>query len=259
MADDPVVETPVAAVEPEPIIETPTPEPHPLEPGGKRFEEVYGRMKQAEAAAQEQRDRIARLEGAVQAAQRPPVQQPVYWSPDQLQTMVDQGRLTPIQAADVVAAQRQAVSEQRVAQFTVLHQKQTVALNEVKQYMARIPTLSNQSSPEFQRVARLAYETAEDTGLPVSDPRVQRQALRAAFGTLEKVAQVAVDHEAGRLASIPHSESGGGGSPSPVPAIGAEALAGVPKRYLEFWKLKGYDAKRMAEEAALITEKQRAR
>ena len=42
---------------------TETEKPHPLQPGGARFEEVYARMRQAE-------DRAARMEGALQQAQQ---------------------------------------------------------------------------------------------------------------------------------------------------------------------------------------------
>src|SRR6266446_10446407 len=109
MADDPeVVEEKVdAAPLAEPEKETPeVATPHPLEPGGPRFEEVYRRMKEAEARDMENRDRIARLEGQAQVLTRQPSQpQQQTFTPDQLQALVDQGRISPAQMAHQISWQ----------------------------------------------------------------------------------------------------------------------------------------------------------
>lgn len=256
---EPVVEVVEPVVEPaaepvEPVVEVK--EPHPLEQGGERFEQVYARMKQAEQEARDTRDRLARAEGQLQTMQRPVQPQQATYTPDQLQALVDRGQITPMQAADVLAAQRSVQSAGIIAQQQAIAMKTQSALKEVNEYIDKMPQLGSTGSSEFQKVARAAYEIAEDMGLPATDPRVQRQALRVTFGTLDKVARVASGTEAGRRASIPHSESGSGGEPAPA-VKSDEALKGVPARYLNFWKSKGYTPKRMAEEAALLTPRQR--
>lgn len=257
MADEPIIPEPEPVVEPvvaavEPVVPEPAPDPepvHPLAPGGQRFEEVYARMKQAD-------DRAARAEGEVQALRQQlrPSQVPVVYTADQLQAAVDRGQITPMQAADLLSRQNSAAMAAQTIQAQTFAAKTQSALTEVNQYMEKMPALANALSPEFQKVAKAAYEIADEVGLPVQDPRVQRRALRETFGTLDRIAAAAKAQDSSRAASLPHTEAGpgaGGTAPAPKPG-GTNPLKDVPPAYLEFWKKRGYTQKQMEDEAKYI-------
>ena len=262
MADEPVepvVDEPVEpVVTPEVVDETPQETPHPLQPGGARFEEVYARMKAAE-------ERAARMEGMWQQSQKqqaPPPQQPVQVDPTQLQALVDQGRITPMQAADILSRQHaQTYATQitlQAVQTQQLAQKLQTAKSEVDAYIQKLPSLRDQSSPEFQKVADEAYRLSDDMGLPVTDLRVQRAALRATYGSIDRIQTQQRAREVSRDASLPHTESGVGGSRGQAPQTnGADPLKGIPQHYLDFWKSRGYSRERMVEESKYIDAKKR--
>lgn len=256
MADEPVVE-PVEPVV-EPAVE---PEVHPLEEGGRRFNEVYARMKAAEEREREKDARLARLEGMAQVAQRPQVQQQVY-TPEQLQVLVDQGRVTPMAAANYLAqqhAQQAAMQTTSAAiQLQQLNAKVTQAANEVNAFIDKVPSLRDTQSAEFQKVSQVAYQTAEDMGLPVTDFRVQRAALRQVYGSIERIASNGAARETARSASVPHTETGVGGTNRPAASKGDDALKGISQKYIDFWTKKGYSRERMVEEAKYVTREPRS-
>ena len=262
MADEPVepvVDEPVepaAAVEPEPE----KPEPHPLSPEGARFQQVYGQMKEFQRELERERAERA-AERAAQQQQRPQ-QQPVQVDPTQLQALVDQGRITPMQAADILSRQHaQTYATQitlQAVQTQQLAQKLQTAKSEVDAYIQKLPSLRDQSSPEFQKVADEAYRLSDDMGLPVTDLRVQRAALRATYGSIDRIQTQQRAREVSRDASLPHTESGVGGSRGQAPQTnGADPLKGIPQHYLDFWKSRGYSRERMVEESKYIDAKKR--
>ena len=257
MADEPVVEpepevVPAEAVVPEP---EPTPEPHPLEPGGSRFNEVYARMKQAE-------ERAARVEGMYQQslnqarAQQTQPQQPVTYTPQQLQQAVDQGLITPMAATDILSRQNAQAAAftttVQAAQVTALNAKLQQASTEVTQYLAKVPALRDQTSADFQKVSEEAYRLSDDMNLPVTDLRVQRAALRTVYGSLEHMSATTHARQQSRDASLPHVESNLGRA-TPTTGIKADPLKDVPKEYLDYWKRRGYTQAQMVEEAAYVT------
>src|SRR3990167_8120750 len=74
-------------------VQEPAPEtkvPHPLEPNGKRFEQVYARAKQAEREAAELRAKIEALEARPAPA---PVVEDEY-TPAQLEAFIAENRIT---------------------------------------------------------------------------------------------------------------------------------------------------------------------
>jgi len=176
MADEPV-ETPEAVVE-SPQVETPAPEsvadtPHPLAPGGPRFEEVYRQMKEEREARQRLEAEAAALRQLLQP--RAP-QQPQFYTPQQLQVAVDQGQITPAVMADILARQhaQQFAMQTTIAaeQMRQQNEKLQRASAEVNQFIDKIPALRDNTSAEFQKVAKVAYEAADDMNLPVTDARV---------------------------------------------------------------------------------------
>jgi exonuclease VII large subunit len=213
----------------------------------------------------EERDARIRLEAenaAMRQQRQPQPQQPVYVDPNQLQALVDQGRITPMQAADILSKQNAQVAAvqttQQAVQMQALAQKLQAASTEVNQYIDKMPTLRDTTSAEFARVRDEAYRLSEDMGLPVQDLRVQRAALRATFGSLDRLASAQHVKQQSREASLPHVETRTGAAPQ-RPASGAadEALKGVPQAYLDYWTKKGYTRAQMIEEAQYVTREPR--
>ena len=255
MADEDV--TPTEEVVSEPVVENEATEapvvedPHPLDPGGKRFAEVYGEMKEARREAQDLRDRLSRMEGAVAQQQAKPVpQQPVTYTSAQLQAAVDTGKITPAQMADQLAWQRAKESEAALEYRLEAKRRNETALNEINQYVEKIPSLRSASSPEFAKVATVAREIAEELGKSVDDPLVQKRALREAFGTLERLTKV--KEVAGTARGLTNMDSETRGSSGVNTNTKADPLKDVPQMYKDHWKKLGYTQAQMESEAKFI-------
>lgn len=245
---EPLEEQPTEQV----VEETPEatePEPHPLEPGGRRFSEVYGEMKDARREAQDLRERLARLEGA-QAAQQRPAQQPQaqFYTAEQLQAAVDRGVITPAKMSEQLAWQQTQLSEQRLRQQIEQESKAKEAYREVESYIDKVPALRKQDSPEMLRVAREAREIADEMGRHINDPVVQRRALRAVFGSLEQVSKVTRAPERGNS----NRDTGTSGLGGVAASAKKDPLKGVPQHYIDHWKRMRYTPEQMAEEAKYI-------
>lgn len=260
MAGEEIVETPEVV---EPIVEAVEPEvaeaPHPLKPGGVRFEDIYARMKQSEEREREKDARIARLEGAMQATQRPQGQQrmPVY-TPQQLQAAVDAGQISPMQASDIISRQNATATALQMAAAQVHGTRIQSASAEVQAYINKIPKLGDPNSAEFARVSKEAYRIADDLNVPVTDARVQRVALRAVYGSLDRIAANDSARSASREASLPHTETGVGGTGRPAAPKADDALKGISQKYIDFWTKKGYSRERMVQEAKYVTKEPRS-
>lgn len=257
MAEEPEVVVPDVEPAIEPEVE-PAVEPHPLAEGGARFNEVYARMKAAE-------DRAARMEGALSQLQRPVPQPQIQLTSENvaahLQTQVDRGEITPMQAANVLSqfnAQRAANQTAiQVEQQRAFNTQMQEAANEVDQYILKVPALRDTSSPEFQKVSAAAHRVSRRMGLPVTDFRVQQTALEGVYGGLDKIAAVGNARQRSRESSLPHTESGVGSTGRAV-VTGDDALKGVSQKYIDFWNKKGYTRERMVEEAKYITREPRS-
>ena len=258
MPDDavtPAAVTPAESVKPaEPVqSEVTETKPHPLEPGGERFSQVYADMQAARRDA-------ARMQGeldALKAQQRQTQQtkQPVHYTPQQLQGMVDSGQITAALMSDQLAWQRaQEARGQAKAEYE-FQQRSQAALGEVNQFIEKIPALNDISSPEFGKVRKAAYDIAAELNLEVSDPRVQRRALRETFGTLDRVqaASGAVDHARQRRDTFADTGGGGGAPDGSKP----DPLKAVPKAYREHWERLKYTPEQMAAEAKYISREPR--
>lgn len=246
-----VVVEPTSVVTPEVTPEV-TPDVHPLEPGGKRFTEVYAEMQDARREAQAMRERVARLEGQQSVTQQQAQPKQEFYTAEQLQGYVDAGKISPAKMADQLAWQRAELKGREMVQQQHVMARHQTALNEVNQYIAKMPALMNQGSPEFATVARAAREVAEDMGLSVDNPVVQRRALREAFGSIDKVAKQTQAREVARQGSDTFTETSGGGGGDTDTTAAKNPLKGVPQHYLDHWKRVGYTHQQMVDEAKYI-------
>jgi len=217
-----------------------------------RFGEVVSEKNRYKAEVDALRGQVAAFQAA-QAAARPAPQAEKVWTSQELQGLVDGGRITPAQMADQLSIQRSRESEARVVQRMQTERLLESAQDEVSRYLRDIPALANQSSDEFVRVASAAWEIAREMGVRVEDPRVQKRALREVFGSPEKVAAAKKAGEFSRRHADIHTETGGAqtetGGTGPKP----NALKDVHPSYLEEWKRRGYTEAEMIEEAKYIT------
>ena len=258
MADEPVAEPVVTEPVVETPVETPAETPHPLSPGGPRFEQIYAQMK-------DERDGRLRAEAeaaALRQRMQPQQQSPQYIDPNALQAYVDQGRITPMQATDILSKQNAQIAAtqttMQAVQYQTLAGKLQSAKVEVDEYMSKIPALRDNTSQDFQRVAEEAYRLSDDMGLPVTDLRVQRAALRAAHGSLDRITLQQQSREQSRAASIPPVDTRAGGARGPM-APSTDPLKDVDPTYVEFWKKRGYTQAQMIEESKYIPKGRKVR
>ena len=243
MADE---DTTPVATEPDATQPVATDEPHPLAPGGVRFEEVIREKNELKAE-------VAALRAA--ATQKPePVKpaEPMY-TVEQMQQGLDAGRITQAQMADRIAWQRGEGLRQQVMQEITLGQRRATALTTVNQYRDHVPALDNPNSSEFVRAARVAADLADELGWDIRDPRLQALALKQVFGPLDKMTTNDRTREYARQHADTAIETRGGGRAT---APAADPFKEVPKPLMEEWKRLGYTTEQMKAEMPYIDHAQ---
>lgn len=204
---------------------------HPLEPGGTRFNEVYARMKAAEA----ERDALRSLH------QKPAETRsaPQTFTSSQLQALLDSGQITQAQMADQLAWQRAQEMERRMVDQWDAKLLRADAEREVMRYTERKP-----EALQDARVVRAGYEIQRETGWEATDPRLARRALREVFGSPERLATTGDLQDKSRRTDT-HIESSGGGlrgeGKKPPP------LDGIDKGYVEYYRGLGYSDEKIVE------------
>lgn len=249
MADETTTETTETESPVPQTVETTEAKPHPLSEGGVRFDEVYRRMKDAERREGETRERLANVEGRLQAAQ-PQAQPPQFYTQEQLQALVDTGRITPAVMANQLAWQHRVGLKQELKQEFAQERKQSTALDEVKTYITKVPGLSDTTSRDFSRVAAAAREIADDTGMSMDDPRVQRRACREVFGPIETITDRQKTRDFSRQHADTFVETGGGGGTTEDGK--PDPLKGISKEYIKHWESRGYTREQMVKEAPYV-------
>ena len=244
MADEETTET-TETTEPGQVTQE-SGQPHPLAPGGVRFEEVVSEKNRYKAEADTLRGQVAAYQAA-QAVTRPAPAEKV-WTAQELQGLVDGGRITPAQMSDQLSIQRSRESEERVVQRIQIDRVFESAQQDVNAFLrVQADVLL---SPEVLAAAR---EIQQETGWKSEDPRLAKRALREVYRSPEKLAAAKKAGEFSRRNADIHTETGGapggpgGGAPKP------NALKDVHPSYLEEWKRRGYTEAEMIEEAKFIT------
>lgn len=167
---------------------------HPLEPGGKRFNQVYARAKDAEARLQSERERAARLEGELEALKRTPAEPktaiPPRYTASQLQAMIDEGKATVGQVLEyqeeTLKKELAAEVDKKVSETLSTHQRGNTVQSELQEYKTLVPEALQAGTPENQRVLK-EFSYLVNMGYDRNDPRTEVLAARAAFGDPESL------------------------------------------------------------------------
>lgn len=188
------VQQPDAQAEPDQSVQPARQEPHPLEPGGDRFKQVWARGKDAEYKLQQERERAARLEGelhALKSTQQAKPAEPVY-TMAQLQGFVDEGRISQAQALDYWAKQSEKEAERKAeAKFNALYESKTkthTIQQELDKYKSAVPEILQAGTPEYTRMEQ-EHQYLINMGYDANDMRTAVLAARAAFGDPTTAAQ----------------------------------------------------------------------
>ena len=189
------------ATEPTPVVEPVVSdaqaqgEPHPLEPEGDRFKQVWARAKKAEERAasieaelQREREERIRYEERLKAKEEAKVEAQPQYTWEQLQAAVDQGTITFAKALEIRDQQLYTAWEKkqqaREEQITKLSSVST----EINEYKKLVPNALVPGTDERQKVEREYGFLVQRLGRPTTkDQEISYElaAARAAFGDLD--------------------------------------------------------------------------
>lgn len=228
----------------------PEPKPHPLHPGGERFEQVYGKWKTSEGRIAELERQLAEERSAKEAAAAKAAA-PAAPTVEQIQAALDAGQITAAQAVSIgMYHAKEAAKAEALSEFDA-RQRQREVLTEVETYTTRVPALRDPASEEYGKVYAAAQALARDLGKPVSDPVVKRLAMREVFGPPDRLGAKARVAEQDRVRSDPGgvlTGSNGGGAPAPA----KDPLKAIPQAQIQFWQRLGYTREQMLAEAPFV-------
>ena len=195
------------------------PEPHPLEPGGKRFNEVYARAKAAEARMQEEREGRIRAEAEAQVLRETRAAQPnkpdekvLSWG--ELKQMVADNKISEADALEYreKAVRTQAVREAETSITNKLSQQSRDQRidSEIGKYKDAIPDVNVPGTAERKKFdAEFRYQV-EVLGADPKSLSTQAAALRAVYGSPDKAAAYAKARH--RPVAESFAETSGGGT-----------------------------------------------
>lgn len=134
------------------------------------------------------------------------------WSSQELDQFVFDGKITQSQASDILARQAAASAtkearEAITAEFQTARQRDSIG-EEISQYVEKIPSLNDPSSPEFQRVSKEFEYVTGRFGMARDDPAAQLAAVRGVFGPVSSVTV----KPSKRKVETPQEQGGGGES-----------------------------------------------
>ncbi len=256
-----------AATDAAPVVETTDPEPakpHPLQPGGVRYTQLVDQRnrERERAAGLETEARMLReqLEAVQRSAQS---SGPKALSLQEIQAAHDRGEIDAVRAADLIADTRTRESETRILAALAQQEQTRTAATEIRAYVDRAPALNDSGSPEFRRVRDAAVEIAAEMRRPMSDPLVQRRALREALGPVEKLTARRDAREFDRRTADAGVEMGGMGSgPSGRPGAPQDPLTIIQKvdpNQWAFWEQYGVPMADRKVEAKYVEARLRTR
>ncbi len=170
-------------------------EPHPLEPGGDRFKQIYARTKEAEREAkalatelQREREQRIRLEERervkTEAAQ--PQEKEYTWA--ELRQFINDGRLTVDQAAELRETYQEKRFERKqqalIYNHLTLNTREATINDGIARYKKANPNITKDGTPEREKLVREYRYHVDVLGFPATKA-TELAAARAAFGDVD--------------------------------------------------------------------------
>ena len=187
----PQAEAPVPSQEPEPE----GGKPHPLEPDGDRFKQVWARAKaaeerakQVELEARQEREERIRLEERLKVQEQAKQQAQPKYSWDQLQAAVDAGTITFAKALEIRDAQLYEEWERKQTEREEKTRVLSSVSQEMDEYKKLVPKAILPGTEERQKVEREYGYLVQRLGRPQTKEQelsMELAAARAAFGDLD--------------------------------------------------------------------------
>ena len=232
---DSTVDEGLADVKPETTVDAEEP------PGGTDGTAVYARKQHQEAkrlakqlvAEREQRvrldERLKALEDQRNAQPKPKV-----YTPAEVQRGIDQGLVTPAEAADYLAEVRinkaETARQEREAQARPI----AAAQQEVDQYLAAAPYLSDDSDPRTQKVVDVYNQLRYKYNLP-DNLVTKAMAVRESLGPVSNLQKRRTSDTLTRDGANFHTVRSGGGNLDEGTAGDAALLAKAPAYFKANW------------------------
>ena len=218
-----------------------TKEPHPLDAGGERFREVWARAKKAESETQ--REREARLvaeakletykELGVGTGETPKEEKVYSWK--ELQTFIDDGRMTQADAAEYreaqvvkrVKAEASREAEDRIRKETRLNSTS----QELSSYIKEVPDITVAGTKTREQVEEEFRWLSSMYGTPkkgsIEERTMELNAVRNVLGPIDKVSTMRDSDRRTRSNretmaesnSTSHRQSSGGPGKDPVAGL----------------------------------------
>jgi hypothetical protein len=243
-------ETQVADTQPqaeESVVQTAADEPgaesekkHPLEPGGKRFNEVVARAHKAEDERRELREQLQRereerirLEERQKVVEETKVKtaqaQELSWQ--QLEDLIAEGKTTRAEAnqyRENIAQQKAiAEAEKRLAAKLDTEKRQARVQGDLEAYKREVPAILQEGTPERQKVADEYRYMIEVLGY-AHGLQTELAATRAALGTIDTVKQRKTAAQAARESRETFVETATSGKGTSRPA--SDSIKGLTQR-----------------------------
>ena len=201
-------------------------DPHPLDPDGKRFKQVWARAKTAEQEreaarqeAQREREERIRLEERLKAQDEAKRQAEPEYSWEQLEKAIEAGTCTRAWAQDyrerLVERRSAEAAERRMEAKLQTTSQDHVVLSELERYKRALPAINEVGSPEHTKVQR---EYAFLVGTLKHPPTYATQliAARSAVGDIETVERTTQARRTAHAGKEPYMETQStGGRPQP--------------------------------------------
>jgi hypothetical protein len=227
----------------EPIVEPVQPQKvHPLQPGGKRFEQVYAESKQNKRELDAERERRIAAEAQLAVFQKPtlPTTEPEY-SWQQLEEFIAQGRITRADAEahreEVNIRKLSSKIKQDFTQETAIANKSQALSASIANYVAAAPAALVVGSPERERLDQefdwLVSVSGNDANNLTDLQRkvLQVTALRNVYGPIDSLVKRTTQ-------TTPASQQGlpGGTPPRRQQNPDQALLDGLTKQQIEHYK-----------------------
>lgn len=214
-------------------------EPAPLEPGGKRFKQVYARAKTAEAQLQQEREARARLEGQLEATRTtPPVVEPkaeprLTWT--QLQAGIDEGKVTQAQALEyrdeTLKQQLKAEFKETLERELTVKTRTSTVQTQLEEYKTTVPEILTPGTPERVKL-QAEFDYLVRMGYDAKDPRTDLIALRTTFGDV-KVAKDRREAKTGIKERATMQDIPASGKPKPDAKDPLKTITGEQRKYYQ--------------------------